>query len=98
MDSIAIDAELEDKSKEGLAKLANALHDGCVKEVKDYDEKLNQDPNFDGKHKLERKRSDMETREDEVGYLWTLRDMGTREDEAGYLWTLRTGIWPLSHA
>ena len=54
--------------------------------------------NFDGKHKLERKRSDMETREDEVGYLWTLRDMGTREDEAGYLWTLRTGIWPLSHA
>ena len=66
MDSIAIDAELEDKSKEGLAKLANALHDGCVKEVKDYDEKLNQDPNFDGKHKLERKRSDMETREDEA--------------------------------
>lgn len=46
---IAVDAELEDKSKEDIAKLANALHDGCVKEVKDYEEKLSQDPSFDGK-------------------------------------------------
>lgn len=49
LDVIAVDAELEDKSYEEIVKLANAIHDGCIKEMKDYDERLKQDPDFDGK-------------------------------------------------
>jgi hypothetical protein len=45
---IAVDAELEDKTYEEIVKLANAIHDGCIKEMKEYDERLKQDPDFDG--------------------------------------------------
>ena len=48
LDSIARDAELEDFSMEDLCRLADILHDGCLRAVKEYDEKLNEDPNFDG--------------------------------------------------
>ena len=46
--AIARDAELEDYPMEDLSRMADILHDGCVKAVKDYDEKLLEDPNFDG--------------------------------------------------
>ena len=45
---IALDAELEDKTYEEVVKLANAIHEGCIKEMKEYDERLKQDPEFDG--------------------------------------------------
>ncbi|CAB4038854.1 chromodomain-helicase-DNA-binding 1-like isoform X1, partial [Paramuricea clavata] len=49
LDVIAVDAELEDKTYEEIVRLANAIHDGCIKEMKEYDERLKQDPDFDGK-------------------------------------------------
>ena len=48
LDVIAVDAELEDKTYEEIVRLANAIHDGCIKEMKEYDERLKQDPDFDG--------------------------------------------------
>ena len=49
LDAVAADAELEDKSTEDLERLADILHNSCVKAVAEYDEKLKEDPNFDGK-------------------------------------------------
>ena len=49
LDEIAADAELQEKSTAELTKLANALHDGCERAIKEYQEKLVSDPNFDGK-------------------------------------------------
>lgn len=49
LDVIAADAELEDKSIEDLTRLADILHNSCVKAVAEYEDKLKEDPNFDGK-------------------------------------------------
>eukprot|EP00794_Sanderia_malayensis_P009568 gene9568-10557_t len=49
LDAIAADAELQEKSMAELTKLADLLHDGCENAIKEYQEKLLQDPNFDGK-------------------------------------------------
>lgn len=49
LDAIAADAELEDKSPEDLSRLADILHNSCEKAVGEYEEKLKEDPNFDGK-------------------------------------------------
>ena len=48
LDAIAADAELEDKSPEDLSRLADILHNSCEKAVGEYEEKLKEDPNFDG--------------------------------------------------
>ena len=48
LDAIAIDAELEDKPPEDLSRLADILHNGCLRAVSEYEEKLQEDPNFDG--------------------------------------------------
>lgn len=48
LDAIATDAELEDKAPEDLSRLADILHNGCVRAVSEYEEKLKEDPNFDG--------------------------------------------------
>lgn len=48
LDDIAADAELQEKSIAELTKLANKLHDGCEKAIKEYQEKLVSDPTFDG--------------------------------------------------
>lgn len=49
LDAIAVDAELEDKPTEDLVRLADILHNGCLRAVAEYEEKLKEDPNFDGK-------------------------------------------------
>ena len=49
LDAIAVDAELEDKPPDDLSRLADILHNGCERAVKEYEEKLKEDPNFDGK-------------------------------------------------
>ncbi len=49
LDAIAADAELQEKSVAELTKLADLLHDGCERAIKEYQEKLVQDANFDGK-------------------------------------------------
>ena len=48
LDAIAADAELQEKSMTDINRLANLIHSGCEQAVKDYQEKLVQDPNFDG--------------------------------------------------
>ena len=48
LDAIARDAELEEKSMEELSRLASILHNGCLKAVGEYEDKLKEDPNFDG--------------------------------------------------
>ena len=48
LDAIATDAELEDRPQEDLSRLADILHNGCVRAVAEYEEKLKEDPNFDG--------------------------------------------------
>ena len=48
LDAIAADAELEDKPQEDLSRLAEILHNGCERAVAEYEEKLKEDPNFDG--------------------------------------------------
>ena len=48
LDAIAADAELQEKSVAELTRLADLLHDGCENAIKDYQEKLVQDPTFDG--------------------------------------------------
>lgn len=50
LDAIAIDAELDDKPSEDIERLSSILHDGCKRAVREYNEKLQEDPNFDGKH------------------------------------------------
>ncbi|KAJ7384592.1 transcriptional regulator [Desmophyllum pertusum] len=49
LDAIATDAELEDKPAEDLNRLADILHNGCLRAVEEYEEKLKEDANFDGK-------------------------------------------------
>lgn len=49
LESIATDAELDDKSSEDLTRLADILHNSCIKAVAEYEDKLKEDPNFDGK-------------------------------------------------
>ena len=49
LDAIAADAELEDKPPEDLSRLADILHNGCERAVVEYEEKLKEDANFDGK-------------------------------------------------
>ena len=49
LESIATDAELDDKSTEDLTRLADILHNSCIKAVAEYEDKLKEDPNFDGK-------------------------------------------------
>ena len=48
LESIATDAELDDKSTEDLTRLADILHNSCIKAVAEYEDKLKEDPNFDG--------------------------------------------------
>ena len=48
LEAIATDAELEDKSPDDLSRLADILHNSCVKAVGEYEDKLKEDPNFDG--------------------------------------------------
>ena len=52
LDAIAADAELQEKSIAELTKLANLLHNGCERVIKEYQEKLESDPNFDGQFNL----------------------------------------------
>lgn len=49
LESIATDAELDDKSSEDLKRLADILHNSCIKAVAEYEDKLKEDPNFDGR-------------------------------------------------
>lgn len=49
LESIATDAELDDKSTEDLTRLADILHNSCIKAVAEYEDKLKEDPNFDGR-------------------------------------------------
>lgn len=51
LDSIAEDAELTDKSVNELKELGELLKSSCEQAVKDYQEKLLQDEQFDGKKK-----------------------------------------------
>ena len=49
LESVATDAELDDKSSEDLTRLADILHNSCIKAVAEYEDKLKEDPNFDGR-------------------------------------------------
>lgn len=48
LDAIAGDAELQEKSHADLQRLAQTLFNSCNQAMKDYEEKLKDDPNFDG--------------------------------------------------
>lgn len=52
LDSIAEDAELTDKSVNELKELGELLKSSCEQAVKDYQEKLLQDEQFDGSRNL----------------------------------------------
>ncbi len=45
---IACDAELQEKSQADIKKLAEMLQSNCEKAMKEYEEKLKEDPNFEG--------------------------------------------------
>nr|QVX32602.1 CHD1/2 [Platynereis dumerilii] len=49
LDAIAGDAELQEKSQADLQRLSEMLNNNCSTAMKDYEEKLKEDPNFDGK-------------------------------------------------
>ena len=50
LEAIAGDAELQEKSQADLKKMGDLLHDGCVKAVQEYEEKMKENPEgFDGK-------------------------------------------------
>ncbi|KAJ8029454.1 Chromodomain-helicase-DNA-binding protein 2 [Holothuria leucospilota] len=49
LEAIAGDAGLQEKSHSDLERLGNLLHDGCVKAIEEYEARLKEDPNFDGK-------------------------------------------------
>ncbi|XP_071486143.1 chromodomain-helicase-DNA-binding protein 1-like [Diadema antillarum] len=49
LEAIAGDAELQEKSQADLKRLGTLLHDGCVKAVEEYNERLKADDDFDGK-------------------------------------------------
>lgn len=53
LDAIATDAELEDKPAEDLNRLADILHNGCLRAVEEYEEKLKEDANFDGERLIQ---------------------------------------------
>ena len=48
LDAIAGDAELQEKSQADLQRLADTLNNNCLNAMKEYEEKLKEDPNFDG--------------------------------------------------
>ena len=49
LDAIAGDAELQEKSEADLKHLADLLQTQCESAMKEYEQKLLDDPNFDGK-------------------------------------------------
>ena len=49
LDAISEDAELTDKSTSELKELSELLKSSCEQTVKEYEEKLLQDEQFDGK-------------------------------------------------
>ena len=49
LDAIAGDAELQEKSEADLKHLVNLLQSQCEAAMKEYEQKLLDDPNFDGK-------------------------------------------------
>lgn len=49
LDAIAGDAELQEKSASDLGRLATMLHTQCAGAMKEYDEKMKEDPTYDGK-------------------------------------------------
>ncbi|XP_072037799.1 LOW QUALITY PROTEIN: chromodomain-helicase-DNA-binding protein 1-like [Amphiura filiformis] len=52
LEAIAGDAELQEKSQADLKKMGDLLHDGCVKAVQEYEEKMKENPaGFDGAKK-----------------------------------------------
>lgn len=52
LDSIAEDAELQEKSEADLSRLIDTLQSQCEQAMKEYEEKLKEDPMFDGKKSL----------------------------------------------
>ena len=52
LDSIAEDGELTDKSKGELIAMGELLKTSCEQAVKEYQDKLLQDEQFDGKKKV----------------------------------------------
>ena len=48
LDSIAVDAELEEKSEADLKKLAEVLQRNVDESMEEYHQKMKEDPSFDG--------------------------------------------------
>ena len=48
LEPIAFDAELQEKSQADLERLAQLLKEGCETAMKEYEDKLKDDPTFDG--------------------------------------------------
>lgn len=49
LDAIARDAELQEKSEADLKRVAELLKERCEQAMTEYKEKLDEDPNFEGK-------------------------------------------------
>ncbi|XP_038068457.1 chromodomain-helicase-DNA-binding protein 1-like isoform X2 [Patiria miniata] len=49
LEAIAGDAELQEKSQADLMKLGTMLHDGCKRAIEEYEERLREEADFDGK-------------------------------------------------
>ncbi|XP_022105891.1 chromodomain-helicase-DNA-binding protein 1-like isoform X2 [Acanthaster planci] len=49
LEAIAGDAELQEKSQADLLKLGTMLHDGCKRAIEEYEERLREEADFDGK-------------------------------------------------
>ncbi|XP_033108172.1 chromodomain-helicase-DNA-binding protein 1-like isoform X2 [Anneissia japonica] len=49
LEAIAGDAELQEKSQADLKRLGDTLHNGCKRVIQEYEERLKQDSEFDGK-------------------------------------------------
>ncbi|XP_071964385.1 chromodomain-helicase-DNA-binding protein 1-like isoform X2 [Antedon mediterranea] len=49
LEEIAGDAELQEKSQADLKRLGDTLHNGCRRVIQEYEERLKQDAEFDGK-------------------------------------------------
>lgn len=52
LDAIARDAELQEKSEADLKRVAELLKERCEQAMTEYKEKLDEDPNFEGKDQL----------------------------------------------
>lgn len=51
LEAISGDAELQEKSQADLKKMGDLLHDGCINAIKEYEEKLKENPDgFDGRN------------------------------------------------